>query len=156
MKKLLFIVCLPLFLCMFECGRIVDCCCEGSFYVKNLTDDAIEISYSDSIPDIVSYIVGPRDSVLLRFVETKRIDGYPGFRMFLKTESGGNCEKSLSILKDGEPVRTWLLSDKDGRGRQFFDESFWRHYVWYDGNMPDIFVWVFDILPEDSIVSVVN
>ena len=71
------------------------------------------------------------------------------FRMFLRTEAGGRCEKSLSVLKDGEPVRTWLLSEKDGGGRQFFDESFWRNYVRYDGNMPNIFTWVFDIGPED-------
>ena len=149
MKKLLFIACLPVFLCMFQCEDSIDVYCEGSFYVKNVTDEALEICFSDSIPDIRSYVVGPMDSVLLRFVTTERIDGYPNFRMFLRTEAGGRCEKSLSVLKDGEPVRTWLLSEKDGGGRQFFDESFWRNYVRYDGNMPNIFTWVFDIGPED-------
>ncbi len=149
MKKLLFIACLPIFLCMFQCEREVDCCCNGSFYVKNDTDEAIEICFSDSLPDVRSYVIEPKDSALLRFVTTARIDGYPSFRMFLKTTTGGNCEKSLSILKDGETVKTWLLSRTDEAGRQFFDEALWRHYVLYNGRMPDIFIWVFDILPED-------
>lgn len=69
--------------------------------------------------------------------------------MFLRTEAGGRCEKSLSVLKDGEPVRTWLLSEKDGGGRQFFDESFWRYYIREYNDEPDYFIWVFDIVPED-------
>lgn len=77
MKKLLFIACLPIFLCMFQCEDSIDVYCEGSFYVKNVTDEALEICFSDSIPDIRSYVVGPMDSVLLRFVTTERIDGYP-------------------------------------------------------------------------------
>ena len=89
------------------------------------------------------------DSVLLRFVTTERIDGYPNFRMFLRTEAGGRCEKSLSVLKDGEPVRTWLLSEKDGGGRQLFDESCWRYYIREYNDEPDYFIWVFDIVPED-------
>lgn len=149
MKKLLFIVCLPIFLCMFQCEDSIDVYCEGSFYVKNVTDEALEICFSDSIPDIRSYVVGSMDSVLLRFVTTERIDGYPNFRMFLRTEAGGRCEKSLSVLKDGEPVRTWLLSEKDGGGRQLFDESCWRNYIREYNDEPDYFIWVFDIVPED-------
>ena len=39
---------------------------------------------------------------------------------------------------------------------RFFDESRREHTVDYDGNMPDTFKWVFDILPEDIGVPVEN
>ena len=76
---------------------------------------------------------------------------------FLKdVEASQETEKSLTVLVEGKEVRKWLLSEKDGPGRQFFDESRWEHTVDYDGNMPDTFKWVFDILPEDIGVPVEN
>ena len=149
--KLFFLAVLPLILCMFQCdGKISYDDCYGAFYVRNCTDVNVGISYDSGCSDPDIYNIESGDSVCIYNVYTLRYAGYPDFGSFLKPDDGEQeSDKSVVVMKDGKAARMWLISEMDFPGRQFFDESLWRHYVRYDGNMPENFIWTFDILPED-------
>ncbi len=149
--KLFFLAVLPLILCMFQCdGKISYDDCYGAFYVRNRTDVNVGISYDSGCSDPDIYNIESGDSVCIYSVYTLRYAGYPDFRSFLEPDDvGQEREKSIVVMKNGKTVRKWMLSEWEFPGRQFFDESMWRHYVRYNGNMPEDFIWTFDILPED-------
>ena len=130
--------------------------CAGIYYVRNMSDRELSVNYSHAYGEAdVSISAG--ECVEVFRAENLRYLGYPSFRTFLKAvDDSQETEKSLTVVVNGKEVRKWFLSEKDGPGRQFFDESRWEHTVDYDGNMPDTFKWVFDILPEDIGMPVEN
>lgn len=130
--------------------------CTGIYYVRNVSDIEVSVNYSHAY-GVVDVSIPAGDYAEIYVTENLRYLGYPSFGTFLKdVEASQETEKSLTVLVEGKEVRKWLLSEKDGPGRQFFDESRWEHTVDYDGNMPDTFKWVFDIFPEDIGVPVEN
>lgn len=135
----------------------------GDFYVKNLTDQTLQVSLGDPATDayisiLPGIIVAPGDSVSRGGISIPvRKKKKPSFDQWIKGEVISHSEEiSLRVFsKDQTLLKEWRLLAKDQPGKQFFDESFWRHYsVFREGAIVTITdVWIFDILPEDLIQS---
>lgn len=147
--KMLFVTARPLVSCMFLILCATSCfkfMLEDSYYafffIKNTSDRTIDVRYDDGKDDVR---LTPGDSTELGYWITQRKHrGFPEFgQSFRKTGV-----ETLRVFLDGKEVRVWSISADDDRS--FFAESSWRYYIReYNGEDPNYFIWVFDILQED-------
>ncbi len=127
----------------------------GTYYVKNQTDQTLHLLQNGSGYSIYTPggIVAPGDSIQFGSVSVRK-KRQPRFEMWIQDEVARQGEEvSLKISsEEGLLLKEWRYLDRDQSGKQFFNESFWRHYDVFinDGARATITdVWVFTILPED-------
>lgn len=129
----------------------------SAYYVKNSTDQPLKLCLGgsdDSIYPIVG-IVAPGDSA--HFSGTSvviRGKNKLYFDWFIQEQvSRWGDEVSLKVSSpENSLLKEWDYLDRNQSGKQFFNESSWRHYDVFDGGKGIITlkdIWVFTILPED-------
>lgn len=115
------------------------------WYLKNSTGDLIQMSKNFYFPFHASV---PNDSIVLIFRTefTRHDEGKDKFNMILDAIF---TEESLSIFDmNNVMLKTWIQSQRNDPGKQFFNEKYWKKRVWEEENYL-YHEWTFELLPED-------
>ena len=137
----------------------------GDYYVKNCTDQTFTLRYPCLSPYSPNRTITPGDSINVGGVSVQS-KGKPYFDLWIQGEVARNGENISLEIRSTEPfeessensvlLKKWNYLDRSLPGRQFFSESFWRHYSTFidEGGFVTITdVWVFEILPEDIALT---
>lgn len=112
--------------------------------VKNSTGDTIFLLRNFSVSH---HVVIPNDSMVMVFEAgiLQRDEGKEMFRWLLDAIV---AEDSLTVFnKDHVKLKTWIESQRNDPGKQFFNEKYWEKRKWESGYM--FHEWTFELLPED-------
>lgn len=127
----------------------------GGFYVRNDTDQTLRLLQRGPGGSISfsAGTVAPGDSIALGSVWNKSTSKL-SFNRWIQEEVARQGEKiSLKVLSEDQVIlKEWTYLDRNQPSKQYFNESFWRHYEVFRElgsieTMTDI--WVFQVLPED-------
>lgn len=126
---------------------------ESEWFIKNTADMPFSVSWQyNDIHEKVE--IAPGDSVAIGVVCSLPSIGGPEFSLITEIVGSGDDKGLIFYSEDGMQIRQWRWSERDGSGRQLFDESLWRKYVRDQQPQPDRegyidVTWVFDVLPGD-------
>lgn len=123
----------------FQCEEGIN---NSNWYVKNCTDRTLTIVESHT------KVLHPGDSVSLC---NNRDYRQVSFDLWLCNNHGVMRPKYCYILCDDILMKTWSMAEKDGKGKQFYNEQFWRFHdiaPKYE-NSTHYYFWTLEIYPED-------
>lgn len=126
---------------------------ESEWFIKNTADMPFCVSWTyEDIHEKVE--IAPGDSVAIGVVCSLTSIGDPKFSYITEIVGAGDDNGLRFYSEDGTLIRHWRWSERDGSGRQLFNESLWRKYVRDQQSQPyryghiDV-TWVFDVISED-------
>lgn len=122
-------------------------------YIKNNTQKTIIITTRDFTS---KQRLDPGDSICVFGFNPPQKWGTPSFDTHYDwQDENGNGQKQYVAISsiDGELLKTWVYASENMQGERFFEERSWRFYI-IDGSVinwgnEELYVWVFDLLPED-------
>lgn len=126
---------------------------ESEWFIKNTADMPFSVSWTyNDINEKVE--IAPGDSVAIGVVCSLPSIGGPEFSLITEIVGSGDDKGLIFYSEDGMQIRHWRWSERDGSGRQLFNESLWRKYVRDQQPQPERegyidVTWVFDVLPGD-------
>ena len=127
------------------------------WYAKNTTNEVVSVSWTKSDNTKNDKQITPGDSVLL--VANGFISQNSDMLSMdlIKNQFASDKVKVDLYSNTGQFVKTWTYEDGNSGCRQMFNESYNRLIVTGspNGNLntDSVFVWVFDIIPEDLAVE---
>ncbi len=119
---------------------------RGVWQVVNHTEQDVGIRFVDDTYR-ENYIPKNLQTTTYDFIDLPEEIDFGAFLRHQEIWSDGD-DPFFSVIFDGRIIKTWLFSEKNDSGRQYFDERFWA-YREYETERYIIHEWTFELLADD-------